>query len=82
MLADLDHVEEALVEEVDLDIERPAFHVVVEISQIGVEVHGFVFGGPVEVVDQHPGEGGLAAADVACYRDMHTALKFLFLRNR
>ena len=71
-LGNLDHLLEALVEEVDLQVERPPLHVGIEVLQVGVVVYGFESGGPSVTVGQHFGQRGLTTANVSCYCDMHT----------
>ena len=68
------HVLEPLVQEIYLEIERPALHVGVKISQIWVEINGLEFRGPAVMGCQHLGKGGLATAYVACYRYVHILL--------
>ena len=70
-LADFYHVQEALVQEVNLDIERPALHIVVEVGKIGVVIDRFEFRGPFEVLHEHLGQRGFSTADIAGYRDVH-----------
>ena len=70
-LRDLHHFLEALVQEVDLQVEWPARHVGIEVLQIGVVVHGLKPRAPPVMFGKQLGQGGLAAADVSCYCDMH-----------
>ena len=77
-LRDFNHLLEALVQEVNLQVERPACHVGIEVFQIGIVVHGLKTRAPPVVLGKQLGQGGLAAADVSCYCDMHILLCFRF----
>ena len=48
--ADLNYVAEALVQEIDLQVERPSLHILVKICEIGVVVNWFKAGSPFEVL--------------------------------
>ena len=67
----LDHVAEALVKEIDLEVEAPAVHVLIEVLQVGVHVNWLEARRPAVTLDEQLGQGGLAAPDVSCYRYMH-----------
>ena len=71
---ELDDVLEPLVEEVHLEVERPPLHVVVEIHEIGVEIHRLEVRFPSVMPGQQTRKGGLAAAYVSCYRYVHIVL--------
>ena len=62
---DFEHLLVAAVEEENLEVKRPALHVVIEIAQVRVVVGRFVMDIPSEVLGQLFSEGGLAGADVA-----------------
>ncbi len=68
---DVHDILEPLVQEINLKIERPTLHVGVEIGKIRVEVNRFELGRPAVMGRQHLCQGGLAAAYVACYRNVH-----------
>jgi len=70
-LANLHDVLEALVQEVDLEVERPAAHVLIEIVEIGVVVDGLEACRPAVVGSKELGEGGFATTYVSCDGDMH-----------
>ena len=65
------HILKSLVEKVDLQIERPALHIFIEVFEIGVEVYGFEEGRPSVVLGKHFGECGFPAADVSGDGDVH-----------
>ena len=66
----------AAPEEVDLQIERPAVHVLVEIADVGVvALLGVGFG--VVTLGQNPGQRGLPASDIACNGYIHI-IRYLF----
>ena len=65
------NVFETFVEKIDLQIERPSGHVVVEVFKIRVVVNGFEERFPVVVFCQHFGERGFSATDVSGYCDVH-----------
>ena len=67
---------EPLVEEINLEIEGPAFHVGVEIRQIRIEIDRLEFRGPTVMGCQHLGQSGLATTYVSCYSDMHILMIF------
>jgi hypothetical protein len=62
---------ETFFQEIDLQVERPSFHVVVKIGQIWIVFYGFVFCFPVVVFGQKPGECGFTTSDVSCNSYMH-----------
>ena len=68
---DIHDILEALVEEVDLEVERPARHVGVEVIEIGVELDGFEVGLPSIVAGKQGGECGLPAPDISSDDDVH-----------
>ena len=65
------YILESLVEKVDLQIERPALHIFIEVFEIGVEVYRFEEGRPSVVLGKHFGECGFPAADVSGDGDVH-----------
>ena len=67
----LHHVLEPLVQEIDLEVERPPRHVLIEVGEVGVEVYRFILGRPAVMRGQKPGQGRLAAAYISCYRYVH-----------
>ena len=67
----LDHLLEAAVEEVDLQVERPAGHIGVEVGQVGVVLYRLETGRPAVVVGEHLGERGLTATDVSGNSNVH-----------
>ena len=70
-MGNLYHLFETLVQEVNLKVERPTFHVGIEVLQIRVIVNGFEPGGPSVTMGQHLGQRGLATTNVSCYCDVH-----------
>ena len=66
----------AAPEEVDLQIERPAVHVLVEIADVGV-VALLEVGFGVVTLGQNPGQRGLPASDIACNGYIHI-IRYLF----
>ena len=76
LLGDFNHVLEALVEEINLEIERPPLHIFVEISEIGIKIHGLELGGPAIMGGQHLGKRGFAAAYVSGDSYMHNGRYF------
>ena len=62
---DFEHLLVAAVEEENLEVKRPALHIVVEVTQVGVVVGRFVVDIPTEVLTQLFGEGGFTGADIA-----------------
>jgi hypothetical protein len=48
--ADLNYVTETLVQEINLEVERPPFHIFVEVCQIGIEIHWFEPGSPMIMI--------------------------------
>lgn len=71
-LGDGHYILETLVEEIDLQVERPPRHVGVEVCKVGIVFHGLKFRRPAVVLGQHTGQCRLAAADVACYCYVHS----------
>ena len=70
-LVDLHNVLEALVEEIDLEVERPACHVGIEIRQIRIVLHALEARLPAIMFGQHVGQRCLTTADITCYCNMH-----------
>ena len=66
-----DDVAEALVEEIDLQVEAPAVHVLIEVVEIRICLHGLEARRPAVALDEQLGEGGLAAPYVSGYCYMH-----------
>ena len=73
-IADVHHLTEAAVQEEDLDVERPALHVLIETVEIRIVLHFLVVRLPVEMLGQEPRQGSLARAYVASYCNMHNTL--------
>ena len=67
----LDQLRETRLQEVDLQVEGPPRHVLVEIVQVRVVVHLFEVGGVAVVFGQQRGQGGFPRADVSCDGEMH-----------
>ena len=65
------NVFETLVEKIDLQVERPSVHVLIEVFKIRIEVYRFEEGRPVVVLGEHFGQRGLSAADVSGYGNVH-----------
>ena len=63
-VADLPHLVEPAVEKVDLQVKRPACHVVIEIPQVGVVVDGLEKRRPAIVPGQFISQGAFAGPDV------------------
>ena len=55
----------------NLQVEGPPLHVLVEIVEIGIVIHTFVVGSNLVVLGQEPGEGCLARSNIACYCEVH-----------
>ena len=70
-LANLHDILEAFVQEVYLEVERPAAHVLIKIVEIGVVVDGLEACRPAVVGSKELGEGGFATTYVSCDGDMH-----------
>ena len=68
---DFHHIPEALVEEINLEIERPTRYVVVVVFEIRVEVYVLKAGYPSIMLCKHCGKGGLSASDISGYCNMH-----------
>ena len=75
-LGNLHHVLETLVQEINLEIERPSAHILIEVREIWIEIDRLVFRCPSVPGSEHPRESGLSAADVSGYCYMHDALRF------
>src|SRR5207247_10651182 len=73
-LAELHLGLEALAEEVDLQVEAPALHILVEWVQVGVLDHRLVMSGPAQLLRQPVRELRLAHADVARDREEVSAV--------
>ena len=81
-VSDVHHVLEPLVEEINLQIERPSFHILVKISQIWVKIYRLELRRPTVVRRQHLGKRSLAASYVSCNRYMHILVVwFSYLSN-
>lgn len=73
---ELEHIAEALFEEIDFHRERPSSDVLVVVFEIRVVGHGLKLRCPAIMVGQHLCQCGLATAYVACYNDVHIGNKF------
>ena len=58
-------ITEAMVQEIDLQIERPALHVTIEITQVGIIGHRFVEWFPAHLLSDNISKCGFADADIA-----------------
>ena len=70
-LGDLHHILESLVQEVNLEIERPPFHILIKISEIWIEVNRLELWRPSVLRREHLGQGSLSATDVSSNCYMH-----------
>ena len=70
-LGDLHDVAKALVEEIDLEVEAPAVHVLIEVVKIWVCFYWLETRRPAVTLDEQLGEGGLAAPNVSSNGNMH-----------
>ena len=70
-LLEVEHIAEALFEEIDFHREGPSGDVLVIVFEIGVVRHSLELRRPLVVVGEHLRQGGLAAAYVSCYDDVH-----------
>src|SRR5690554_3209012 len=77
-LADFHDLTETAVEKVNLEIEGPAFHLIVKIFQVGIFNDFFVLSFPSKMFREQFGQGGLSGADVSGNGYMHNGL---FLRQ-
>lgn len=64
-LQDFENLPVTAVEEVNLKIERPAMHVVVEIAEVGIVLGAFVMHLPAELPAQLCAKSGFAGANVS-----------------
>ena len=64
-------VAEAFLEEVDLQVERPAVDVAVVVFQIRVMLYGLEAWLPAVVLGKHACQRRLAAPDISCYCNVH-----------
>ena len=67
----LHHVMETLVQEVNLEIERPALHILIIISEIRIIIHWLEVCLPAISLGKHFGQCSLAATYISCYCYMH-----------
>jgi hypothetical protein len=67
--ANLKDIVEAVVEEIDLQVERPTLHVFIEIVYVGIFFNIFEVWLPIEMVGEEFGKGGFSGTDVSgkCY---------------
>ena len=68
---DVEQVAEALLEEIDLQGERPPGDVLVVVLKIWIELHGLKLRCPPIVTGEHRGERGLSTSYISCYGNMH-----------
>ena len=66
-----DNIAEAFVEEIHLQVEAPAVHVLIEVVEVGIGLDRLEARRPAVALDEQLGEGGLAAPNVSGYRNMH-----------
>jgi hypothetical protein len=64
-LKDIENLLISVVKKVNLQVEGPSLHVMIEILQIGVVFRAFEMGFPLEVPGQLSTQGGLAGTDIA-----------------
>ena len=67
----LHHVAKALVQEVNLQVERPSAHVFIVVSQVGIVVNGLEVGSPSVALGKHLGERCFSASYVSGNSYMH-----------
>ena len=70
-----------IMEEIDLQVERPALHIQVEIAEVGIIVRRLIMHFPTEVFAQLSAEGGFASTDVAGYRDVFNVNRSLIVSH-
>jgi O-acetyl-ADP-ribose deacetylase (regulator of RNase III) len=80
-LGNLYHFLETFIQEIHLQVKRPARHVGIEVGQIGVVVDGFETRRPSVTMRQEFGKCGLATAYVSSYCDMHNDEKLKKFRS-
>ena len=66
----VDNLLETVVQEINLQIERPPWHIVVKIVQIRVVLHILVVGLPFEVFSQNLGQSSFTGTNVSGNSDM------------
>ena len=59
----------AVAEEVDLQVEGPGLHILVEIGQVGVVDHRFEGCAPAEALADAFGQGGFTGSNIAGHQD-------------
>ena len=70
-IATLKDILEALREEIGLKVVRPTGNVLVVILKIWIVRDGLILRSPSVMLGEHPGESGLAAADISRYTYVH-----------
>ena len=66
----------ACVQIVDLDVERPATHILVKTVDIGVRFGGLVYGSIPIMTRQHFGQCCLSRTDIPCNSNVHKRFCF------
>jgi hypothetical protein len=59
-----------VIEEIHLQVERPAGHILVKVIEVRVVLHVLKTGFPAVMLSEHFGEGGLTGSNVAGYCHM------------
>lgn len=76
-LGDGHDIAKPLVEEIDLEIERPPLHVSIVVFEVRIVVHGLVVGSPSVAFGQQSGEGGLSRTNVSGDSNVHDIAAFV-----
>jgi hypothetical protein len=68
--ADFIDLSKATVQEIDLKVEGPSCHIMVEITQVGILVYGFVESNPTVMFRKLLGQRCFSASNVSRYGDV------------
>ena len=58
---------EPVRQEVDLEMERPPFHVAIKVGEVRIVIDRFEIRVPAKPIGEEPRKGGLTGADIACH---------------
>jgi hypothetical protein len=72
-LPDPDDLTETAVKEIDLKVEGPSLHVLVEIVEIGIVVHIFILCLPAIILREKTGQRGFTRPNVSSNGYMHVS---------
>ena len=70
---------ESAIQKINLKVETPAWHVFIEIVQVGIVIHIFKLGDPFVMLCQHFSKGCFSGADITGY--CHMFWFFTFRHN-